>query len=247
MGQQVSTESYYDIDLGSKFAGEADFLLNDWETAKTTQFMTSEERDDLYKKHYGLCEARAAHFVGSNGKYDFDEITSQAIVGFVEALNGYDPRRGAEQGGASFVTYAYKCITTAILRHLKKVDEQRKHEVLMDDEIAEDNNGHVASLADTLEDDEPNVQEDIEKEEIITSLINMIKHQLNHDDFYILTHLYGLGGEQIMTQQEIADTLGMSQANVSKKYSHAHLALKIMMEGTYGPEIKSYFTGSSMA
>lgn len=240
MQNHVSADRYYDLDLGAKFLGDREFELYDWETSQTTQFLTSEEREALYIKHKGLCESRAVYFASSRGKYDVEDLTSQANVAFTDALNGYDPRKG-ELCGAAFATYAFTCINNALGRYTKKLNRRMANEVSMEDQIAEDSNGHVESWEDTIADDAPNIQTDIQRQEAIKEVISLIQTQLDDADYYILTHTYGLNNEPIMTQSQIAHHLRMSQANVSKRCKHALTAMKIMILGKYGSDAKNFF------
>ena len=95
------------------FDDEPIFERQEFETLKTTQLMTCEEAEKIVKSNLGIVHQLANRY--AYGRTDHDEITSVAYMGYVKAINGFDPERLVNGKPVKFVTFAYRCISNEIL------------------------------------------------------------------------------------------------------------------------------------
>lgn len=221
------------LDYGILFEGEPIFEIEDWETPKTTQFFTSEERDAMCEKAMGMAEARAVAFLATNPKYSQDDMKSFAFGGLAEALNNYDPRVNKNGKRAEFTTYAFRCITNSILRNLNRENSRIVNEISIDDAVSNDRKDRHEELKDIIPDNDLPIQTQVEYQEFFDILHEEMKENLDPIDYFILTASTGMYGEKKMMQQDIAAALNMSQANVSKRHKHAGLTMRLVMVGKH--------------
>lgn len=81
---------------------------------------------ELISRHLGTVR-RLAHLYSSNSA-DCDDLTSEGIIGLMNAVRSYDPAKGA-----SFSTYAYACANNRMMTALKKSSRIQSCEENIDD------------------------------------------------------------------------------------------------------------------
>lgn len=173
--------------------------------------LTEKEKEQLAEENYSLVFYVVKMFQGSGVSYD--ELVSIAMVGYAKALNSYDADRNVK-----FSTYAINCIKNEILFFLRKERNHIRNSISMSSVLSMDKNGNSLYLEETvsnLDIEERSVEDNI----ILSGDIEILKKALNdlsEKERYIITYRFGLDGGIIKTQREIADAIGMSQANVSK-------------------------------
>lgn len=142
-----------------------------------------------------------------------DELTSIAMVGYAKALNKFDTDRDVK-----FSTYAINCIKNEILFFLRKEKRHMKNNISLNTILSLDKNGNDLQLEEIISNSnsEEKSLEEMVIDEDNKEFLNMALEQLSPKEQYIVTYRYGLDRGIIKTQKEIADTIGMSQANVSK-------------------------------
>lgn len=149
----------------------------------------------------------------ANTGINFDELMSIALVGYAKALENYKEDRTTK-----FSTYAINCMKNEILFFLKR--ERLKHQgtLSLNSILATDKNGNQLSLEEIVFDDEIpeyNPEKKIIQDEKIDKLQKLVE-QLNEKEKLIICYRYELFGYELKTQKEIAELVGMSQANISK-------------------------------
>jgi len=174
-------------------------------------FLTEEEKNQIAEDNYALMFYVVKMFQSSGIAYD--ELASIALIGYAKALNAFDKERGVK-----FSTYAINCIRNEILFFLRKEKGHMMNNVSMNIILSMDKNGNNLSLEDTVAN--LNSPATLPEENVILSneismLMQALGH-LNEKEKYIITYRYGLDKGVIKTQKEIANEIGMSQANVSK-------------------------------
>lgn len=173
--------------------------------------LTDEEKDQYARENESLVFYVVKMFQHSS--VDYEELVSIAMVGFAKALHAFDKNRNVK-----FSTYAINCIKNEILFFLRKERNHVKNSISMSSILSMDKNGNSLSLEETvstLDVDERSVEDDIVLSGEIELLRKALK-DLSEKEQYIITYRYGLDRGIIKTQREIADAIGMSQANVSK-------------------------------
>ncbi|MBP1308775.1 RNA polymerase sporulation-specific sigma factor [Paenibacillus sp. 1182] len=173
--------------------------------------LTDAEKDKYAREDESLVFYVVKMF--ENSGVDYDELVSIAMVGFAKALHAFDKNRLVK-----FSTYSINCIRNEILFFLRKERNHVKNSISMNCVLSVDKNGNSLSLEDTvstLDKDERSVEDNIVLSDEI-KLLRSALSDLSDKEQYIITYRYGLDRGITKTQREIADTIGMSQANVSK-------------------------------
>lgn len=153
-----------------------------------------------------------------NSGIPHDELTSIAMVGYAKALNKFDTSRDVK-----FSTYAINCIKNEILFFLRKEKRHMKNNVSLNTILSLDKNGNDLQLEEIISDCDNDAKslEDIIIDEDNKQFLNKALDKLSPKEKYIIIYRYGLDRGIVKTQKEIANNIGMSQANVSKIQKNA--------------------------
>ena len=193
-------------------------------------FLTEEEKTVIFESNQGLLHSIVnAFLVKSFSPYQYqrDDLIGAGQVGFTKALNSYKKNKNTK-----FTTYATKCITNEILYFLRK-ENKHNQVVHMEKPIATDKNGNNLTIMDLLEDESTNIEASVLEGESLNFLLEIVQG-LNFNENFIIIHRYGLFGKECKTQKEIADILGMSQANISKLETNILEKIKKILMSKYG-------------
>lgn len=168
-------------------------------------------KDKLAEENYNCVYHVARSF--SNTGIAFEELMSVALVGYAKAIENYEDSRTTK-----FSTYAINCMKNEVLFFLKK--ERLKHQgnLSLNSVLATDKNGNQLSLEEIVHNDEKidiNPEKKVIHDERIIKLKKLVE-ELDEKEKFIICSRYELFGEKPKTQKEIAQQVGMSQANVSK-------------------------------
>ena len=177
------------------------------------QYLTPEEKTEYYLENKKLITFALKKINKPDG-IDFEELEDVGTFGFVKALNTFD-----KSNGAKFSTYAVKCVLNEVYYYLRKEQKHLKVVDSFDKEVSTDNNGNSLTLGETISAEHSNGEKSIEQNyllrELKETLLDCISY-LPDDEQYLIIYRYGLDNNIIKTQTEIAETLNMSQANISK-------------------------------
>ncbi|MFY0516622.1 sigma-70 family RNA polymerase sigma factor [Lysinibacillus sp. UGB7] len=183
----------------------------DEELADGKVFLTEEEKEVYASENMSLIYFMVNKF--RNTQVDPDELASVGTIGFTKALNNFDTSQQVK-----FSTYAIRCIKNEILHFLRKERNIMRRNLSMDTVLSTDKNGNELNIGELLclEDNESDkVDSKIELGLDIEKLA-LVLQDLNENERFIVENRFGLGGQSVKTQREIAEEIGMSQANVSK-------------------------------
>ena len=105
-------------------------------------------------------------------------------------------------------------IANEILMHFRS-QKKTAQDISMNDPIETDSEGNPLTLADIISTDDTIVDDIYEKSgrQMVRKLVDNIR---NDRDKAIITMRYGMDGNDPMTQQEVADILGISRSYVSR-------------------------------
>lgn len=177
--------------------------------------LTPEEKNTIAEENFNLIHYVANSF--STTGIPHDELVSIGTVGYTKALNNYD-----KDSEAKFSTYAVTCIRNEILHFLRKEKKHTENTILSGTYLFTDKDGNALTVDDTLSNemknkinDEVYVEDLILFKEDLAILMEAIK-KLPKREQMIVINRYGLNGGKVLTQVQIGNKLGMSQANVSK-------------------------------
>ena len=137
-----------------------------------------------------------------------DDLFSIGMIGLIKAIDTFNPNIGAKLS-----TYAARCITNEILMHFRKNGPNL--ETSLYNSIGHDNEGNELSIIDRLIADDQPIPDQIVHEEDQQILLENVE---NLPILYrqVIQMRYGLLSGQECSQQEVADTLGLSRSYVSR-------------------------------
>lgn len=193
--------------------------------------LTEEEKNTIAEENLLLVYYVVKMFQNSGVPYD--ELVSIAMVGYAKALNAYDTERETK-----FSTYSINCMRNEILFFLRKEKGHMQNNISMNTILSMDKNGNNLSLEDTVSNKNSN-EASLEHDVLVSDEIRFLRMGLEHlteKEKYIITYRYGLDRGIVKTQKEIANHIGMSQANVSKMEKNILEKVKKILSEEYKME-----------
>ena len=155
-----------------------------------------------------------------NPEDEMEDLISIGTIGLMKAVDSFRPEYGNK-----FATYAIRCVDNELLMHLRSKKKQRK-EVSMFEPIGTDKEGNQIQLVDVLEFHDKNVADEVTKREQMKKICTFMNDVLSEREAFIIRRRYGIGGNQELTQREIARALGISRSYVSRIEKRALEKLK---------------------
>lgn len=98
------------------------------------------------------------------------------------------------------------------LRSTKKLNS----EVYLEDPIGKDKDDNTVTLQEVLENSDRNIEDEVDLKFKVKQLYEKMKDILKSRERTILELRFGLGGHKPQTQNEIADSMGISRSYVSR-------------------------------
>ena len=139
-----------------------------------------------------------------------EDIISIGTIGLIKGINTFSPEKNKKLS-----SYVSRCIENEVLMHLR---QQKKHncEVYIDDTLGTDADGNALTLSDVLPDSNTDICDIVSDNIEAGRLYKAMASALTPTEYAIIVRRYGLKGKAKMTQQEIADSLGISRSYVSR-------------------------------
>ena len=137
-----------------------------------------------------------------------EDIISIGTIGLIKAVNSFDNTKKAR-----FSTYASKCIDNEVRMSFRKL-KKAPATMSMQDPIEAGKDGSTLTVIDVVPDDFI-IHEDYEQREESARLHDFVEHLSGRERQVILLR-YGLSGQPPLTQQEVADLLGISRSYISR-------------------------------
>lgn len=153
---------------------------------------------------------------------DPDDLISIGTIGLIKAISTFDLSRASKLS-----TYAARCIDNELLMMLR-ARKKRSREVSLYDPIGTDREGNEISLLDVIESPPIDVVEDCFKHDNLSHLLKHIKNTLSPKEYHVICCRYGLGGQEPLTQREIARDLFISRSYVSRIEKNALRKLRAL-------------------
>lgn len=163
-------------------------------------------------------------------KYETAELMSAGFVGLIKSVDGFDISRGV-----SFSTYAIECIDNEILMFMRK---EKKHvgNISFETPILLENGLDISTfkiediIDSTIKDENVDYVSEYEKREVYR-IIREIVYELPELDRIIITRQFGFNNkDELATQLELANELGITQSYVSKVTKRALKKIKEELE-----------------
>ena len=138
-----------------------------------------------------------------------EDLISIGTIGLIKAVNSFDYGKGTR-----LATYASRCIENEILMYFRA---QRKtaQDISMNEPIDADSEGNPLTLSDVIY-EEDDIAEKID-DSIRTKMLYTLIEQLEDErEKRIVILRYGLYNRKPLTQQQVAQRLGISRSYVSR-------------------------------
>ncbi len=139
-----------------------------------------------------------------------EDIISIGTIGLIKGINTFSPEKNKKLS-----SYVSRCIENEVLMYLRTVKKHRT-EVYLDDTLGTDGEGNSMTLGDILANDDTDIADLIADNIEAKNLYRVMKTELSPTEYAIMVRRYGLGGLERLTQQEIANALGISRSYVSR-------------------------------
>ncbi len=195
----------------------------------------AEEREYLLRARAGDREARniliernlrlVAHIVK---KYyaqnvDQEDLISIGTVGLIKAIASFDPDKGVR-----LATYAARCVENEILMYFR-AQKKTASDVSLSDYLETGKDGTALSIEDVVASPE-DLFSDLAQREDHLRLRRAVARVLTERERQVVIHRYGLYGQPMKKQQQVADLLGISRSYVSRIEKHALEKLRAELE-----------------
>ncbi len=144
-----------------------------------------------------------------NADEDIDDFISIGCIGLIKAIKTFDDKKGR------LATYACRCIENELLMFLRG-KKKSSREVSLFEPIGQDKEGNEIHLVDVIEQNQPDIVENMELSGNIKRLFVLMDATLTERERKILIMRYGLYGNREVTQNEIGEALGISRSYVSR-------------------------------
>lgn len=154
-----------------------------------------------------------------NTGVDNDDLISIGTIGLIKAINSFKTDKNIK-----LATYASRCIENEILMYLRRT-ARLKTEISFDEPLNTDFDGNELLLSDVLGTSADAVYGDVEANAEKEQLKEALK-KLSERERKIMFLRFGLGGDEEMTQKDVADLLGISQSYISRLEKKIILRLK---------------------
>ena len=167
-----------------------------------------EAREILILRNMRLVAHMVKHYVPADK--DRDEMISIGTVGLIKAVMTFDYKKGSR-----FATYAAKCIDNELLMALRG-EKKRNREISINEPIGTDKEGNEINILDTLAIDSSEYIDILVMECNLDILRKAMSCALSERERLILKKRYGLDGESVYPQRELAAQMNISRSYVSR-------------------------------
>lgn len=159
-----------------------------------------------------------------NADEDMEDLISIGTIGLIKAVDSFDPSKNSR-----LASYAARCIDNELLMMLR-AKKKISREVSLFEPIGTDKEGNEISLLDIVEQEQPDIVEQMEQKRRLGKLFAAMDQVLTEREKEILYLRYGLLDGEEVTQKEIGKKYGISRSYVSRLEKKALLKLRAEME-----------------
>ncbi|HJA24513.1 MAG TPA: sigma-70 family RNA polymerase sigma factor [Candidatus Fournierella merdigallinarum] len=139
---------------------------------------------------------------------DAEDLISIGTIGLIKAVNSFDSTKQAR-----FSTYASRCIDNEVRMSFRR-QKKAPATVSMNEPIESGRDGSTLTVIDVVPDDFL-LDEDCERRDE-TARLRRLVDDLSGRQRQVVLLRYGLSGQPPMTQQQVAELLGISRSYISR-------------------------------
>ena len=151
----------------------------------------------------------------TNSQTEQEDIISIGTIGLIKGINSFNGKKGTRLS-----TYVARCIENEILMYLRS-SKKLQQEVSLNETIGQDKEGNEITFIDVIENSNVSIEDEIDFKLKVKKLYKKISEVLHDREKMIIEMRFGLNGEEVKTQNEIAEMLGISRSYVSRIESKA--------------------------
>lgn len=151
---------------------------------------------------------------------DMEDLISIGTIGLIKAVETFKMDRQIK-----LATYAARCIDNELLMYFRGKKKTSK-EVSLYEPIGTDKEGNQINLLDIAVGEEIDVVQKMEESENIQKLYGYIPEVLSDREQIVISMRYGILGNDVHTQKEVAKKLDISRSYVSRIEKKALLKLR---------------------
>lgn len=152
-----------------------------------------------------------------------EDLVSIGTIGLMKAVKTFDPNKNIK-----LATYASRCIENEILMFLRKASNS-KVEMSFDEPLSIDWDGNELTLRDVLGSEPDEVGQVLEYEDE-KRLLRRVVESLPSKEQSLMIQRFGLYNNQVYTQKQLADKMGISQSYISRLEKRILAKIKTEME-----------------
>ena len=197
----------------------------------------SEEARDRLILHNLRLVAHIAGKYAARGKLsrrrELDDLISIGAIGLIKAVDTFSPDKGSLSG------YASRCIENEIRMSLR-TEKKLVGEVSMEEPLGRDREGNERTVLDLVGTDGEEIFDRVRRSLEGERLRALMDRTLRRREKLVLSLRFGLEGAPPLTQQQVADRIGISRSYISRIEKKAVLKLRMALaEAGEGPEKNS--------
>lgn len=138
-----------------------------------------------------------------------DDLVSIGTIGLIKAINTFDLNKNIKLS-----SYASRCIENEILMFFRN-NRKSSQDISLNDTIDTDKDGNPLTLMDIMASD-MDVAQDVDTKLHLEVLSTYIDEVLTPREKEVIIKRYGIGGEKVQTQRELAKKLNISRSYISR-------------------------------
>ncbi len=187
-------------------------------------------REELIVHNLRLCAHIAGKYAARgklSRKRELDDLISIGTIGLIKAVDSFSPDKGSLSG------YASRCIENEIRMSLR-TEKKLVGEVSMEEPLGMDREGNERTVLDLVGTDGAELFEEVCRRLEGERLRTLMDRALNRREKMVLSLRFGLGREAPLTQQQVADRIGISRSYISRIEKKAVLKLRLALLETEG-------------
>ena len=164
---------------------------------------------------------------------ELDDLISIGTIGLIKAVDTFAPDKGSLSG------YASRCIENEIRMSLR-TEKKLVGEVSMEEPLGRDREVNERTVLDLVGTDGEEIFEEVRRNMEGERLRRFMDRTLKKREKLVLSLRFGLGGAAPLTQQQVADRIGISRSYISRIEKKAVTKLRMALsEAENGPEKKT--------